>query len=439
MSSPWVVGVTTVAIIALSAFFVAVEFAMLAARRHRFEDAAASSRTARAALRSSHELTVLLAGAQLGITACTLALGAITKPAVHHWITPLLASWGLPAVPADVAGFVLALAIVTFLHLVVGEMAPKSWAIAHPESSAQLLALPMRAFMWAARPVLRALNESANHMLRRVGVEPVDEMSAGTDPASLRHLVEHSANVGALDAAFSDQLSQALELQRMTVADLKSDKGQAALHRELAKADVLITSFRPSALVKLGLAWKALRARHPQLSQVAIVGSPGERAEEPGHDLTYLAENGLVTGLDLPATLYADMGGSLMASEAVLQAVLHQRAKGKGVYLEVALSAAAGYLALPRSWGLTQAGAAVGGGHAGYRLYACKDGRVALAALEPHFAASLCAAAGIEAPNMKAMFAPATHAGIEAWLKGRTRKELDTLAVEKDIPLHTLV
>lgn len=220
MSSPWVVGVTTAVIIALSAFFVAVEFAMLAARRHRFEDAAAGSRTARAALRSSHELTVLLAGAQLGITACTLALGAITKPAVHHWLTPLFASWGLPAVPADVVGFVLALVVVTFLHLVVGEMAPKSWAIAHPESSARLLALPMRGFMWLARPVLRALNESANRMLRRVGVEPVDEMSAGTDPASLRHLVEHSANVGALDVAFSAQLSQALELQRMTVADL---------------------------------------------------------------------------------------------------------------------------------------------------------------------------------------------------------------------------
>ncbi|SFK54472.1 CNNM domain-containing protein [Cellulomonas sp. KH9] len=220
MSNPWVVLVTTVAIIALSAFFVAVEFAMLAARRHRFEDAAATSRTARAALRSSHELTVLLAGAQLGITACTLALGAITKPAVHHWLTPLFASWGLPAVPADVVGFVLALVIVTFLHLVVGEMAPKSWAIAHPEASAQLLALPMRAFMWAVRPVLRALNESANRMLRRVGVEPVDEMVAVTDPASLRHLVEHSANVGALDEAFSAQLSQALELQRITVRDL---------------------------------------------------------------------------------------------------------------------------------------------------------------------------------------------------------------------------
>jgi len=225
---------------------------------------------------------------------------------------------------------------------------------------------------------------------------------------------------------------------RTAAADLKTEAGQQKLHRELAKADVLLTSFRPSALVKLGLDWKALHKQYPQLSQVAIVGSPGERAEEPGHDLTYLAENDLVTGLDLPATLYADMGGSLMASEAVLQAVLHKRAKGKGVCLEVALSAAAAYLALPRSWGLTQPGAAVGGGHAGYRLYACKDGRVALAALEPHFAASLCAAAGVQASGTKAMFAPATHAAIEAWLQGKMRKELDTLAVEKDIPLHTL-
>src|SRR5450756_2243389 len=140
---------------------------------------------------------------------------------------------------------------------------------------------------------------------------------------------------------------------RLGVADLKTEKGQKTLHRELAKADVLLTSFRPSALRKLGLDWKVLHPLYPALSQVAIVGAPGARAEEPGHDLTYLAENDLIGGLDLPATLYADMGGSLMASEAVLKAVLHQLRKGKGSYIEVALSEAAGYLALPRTWGLT--------------------------------------------------------------------------------------
>ncbi len=225
---------------------------------------------------------------------------------------------------------------------------------------------------------------------------------------------------------------------RVAVADLKTDKGQKTLHRELAKADVLLTSFRPSALKKLGVQWKALHQLYPALSQVAIVGAPGARAEEPGHDLTYLAQNDLVAGLDLPPTLYADMGGSLMASEAVLQAVLHRMRTGKGSNIEVALSDAAGYLALPRFWGLTQAGAAVGGGHAGYRVYPCKDGRVALAALEPHFAKALCAVAGIPYVNVLTMMASATHLALSDYLLGMTRKALDAVASEKDIPLYTL-
>jgi CBS domain containing-hemolysin-like protein len=218
--NPWVVLAATVVIVALSAFFVAVEFAALAAKRHRLEEAAPTSRSARAALRNSSELTLLLAGSQLGITAATLALGAISKPAVHHWLTPLFETWGLPLTAADVAGFILALLIVTFVHLVVGEMAPKSWAIAHPERSATLLAAPMRAFMAVFRPLLRALNAAANALVRKAGVEPANEVAVGHSPDALRHLVEHSANVGALDASFSEQISGALELERLTVREL---------------------------------------------------------------------------------------------------------------------------------------------------------------------------------------------------------------------------
>jgi crotonobetainyl-CoA:carnitine CoA-transferase CaiB-like acyl-CoA transferase len=228
-------------------------------------------------------------------------------------------------------------------------------------------------------------------------------------------------------------------------ADLKTRQGQDALHHELARTDVLLTSFRPSALTKLGLGWKDLHSRYPSLSQVAIVGAAGERAEEPGHDLTYLAEHGLVPGLELPATLYADMGGSLMASEAVLQAALrkHERpgagdAHPEGMYLEVPLAGAAAYLALPRDWGLTLPAGSVGGAHAGYRVYPCKDGRVAVAALEPHFAASLCKAAGIEGSDVRAMFDAGTHEGIAAFFASRTRQDLDRLAAELDLPLHTL-
>lgn len=223
-------------------------------------------------------------------------------------------------------------------------------------------------------------------------------------------------------------------------ADLKGDAGQAALHEELARADVLLTSFRPSALRKLGLDWPHLQARHPSLSQVAIVGGPGQAAEVPGHDLTYLAEHGLVTGTALPATLFADMAGSLMASEAVLQAALLRAtdAGAPGRYVEVALAEAAGYVALPRRWGLTQPAGPVGGAHAGYRVYPCKDGRVAVAALEPHFAAALCAAAGVPRADMAAMVEPGTHEAIAQFLHSRTRAELDALAAARDIPLHTL-
>lgn len=220
--------------------------------------------------------------------------------------------------------------------------------------------------------------------------------------------------------------------------DLKSEAGQQQLHAELAKTDVLLTSFRPSALGKLKLDWATLHARHPSLSQVAIVGAPGERAEEPGHDLTYLAESGLVTGTELPPTLYADMGGALLASEAVLKAMLlRSRAKGgaDGICLEVALNASADWLALPRTWGLTQPSGAVGGAHAGYRVYPCADGRVAVAALEPHFAARLCEAAQVASRDM---MAPSTHEALAAWLAGRTRAELDAMGRERDVPLLTL-
>jgi crotonobetainyl-CoA:carnitine CoA-transferase CaiB-like acyl-CoA transferase len=258
--------------------------------------------------------------------------------------------------------------------------------------------------------------------------------------------LEPPAPVGALAGSSGDPMGlynpAAYRLMhegvRVRVADLKTSRGQTALHRELAKADVLLTSFRPSALTKLGLDWKLLHRQYPALSLVAIVGAPGARAEEPGHDLTYLAEHDLVSGLNLPPTLYADMGGSLAASEAVLKAVLLQKNTGRGHRLEVALADAAAYLALPRAWGLIRLGAALGGGHAGYRVYPCQDGRVAVAALEPHFARALCSAAGLTYADITTMMQPSSHDAIAAFVVGQSRQALDQLAVAKDIPLLTL-
>ena len=232
---------------------------------------------------------------------------------------------------------------------------------------------------------------------------------------------------------------------RVLHAQLKTAAGQAALHAELADTDVLLTSFRPSALRKLELDPDALQPRYPRLSVVRIVGAAGTRAEEPGHDLTYQAEAGLVTGTDLPPSLFADMAGALLASEAVLQAQLARSHSGRGVCIEVALADAAQWLALPRQWGLTLPDGDVGGGHAGYRIYDCADGRVALAALEPHFALRLCESAGMAVQKGTAapaiadlMRAPATHAHISAFLRTQTRSVLEALAKARDIPMHTL-
>ena len=221
-------------------------------------------------------------------------------------------------------------------------------------------------------------------------------------------------------------------------ADLKTAQGQASLHEQLTQTDVLLTSFRPSALSKLGLGWEALQQRYPRLSLVRVVGSAGELADVPGHDLTYQAEAGLVHSTALPPSLFADMAGALMASEAVLQAVLVSGRSGRGILREVGLAQAAQWLALPWHWGLTQPVGDVGGAHAGYRIYPCADGIVAVAALEPHFAQRLCEAADLPFGHPTDMRKPEIHQGVARFLAARNCAQLMQLAQDRDIPLHAL-
>lgn len=228
MSSPVWALLSATFLVAASAFFVAVEFSAVAARPHRLAEAARGSRSARAAMRGVHDLSMVLAGCQLGITLCTLGLGATAKPAVHDVLVPVLQDWGLPETTADVSAFLLALLVVTFVHLVVGEMTPKSWAIAHPERSATLLALPMQVFMRLTRPVLLALNGLANLCLRAVDIDPVDVVDQARDPRTLRELVDHSADVGALDEPRRRQLLIALDLDQASVRTVLPDRFDGA-------------------------------------------------------------------------------------------------------------------------------------------------------------------------------------------------------------------
>ncbi|SDQ82223.1 CNNM domain-containing protein [Microbacterium sp. cf332] len=236
----WVVTIITIALIVASAFFVIVEFALLAARRHRLEEEADRSASARAALRGVNELTVMLAFAQLGITACTFLLGAITKPAIDYALAPVFEQWGLPYVLADIIAFMLALIVVTFLHLVIGEMAPKSWAIAHPEVAAKATGITARALTWPLRPFLLWINHIANRLVKASGVEPVEKAAAGgQDADTIRELVAHSRAAGTLEVQYSEPIARAIALGSLTVGDIvRTDRVPTSVPVTATAADV---------------------------------------------------------------------------------------------------------------------------------------------------------------------------------------------------------
>ncbi|NEE01678.1 CNNM domain-containing protein [Phytoactinopolyspora halotolerans] len=194
-----------------SGFFVAAEFALVGAARHRLEQAVADKkRGARAALNGVRELSLMLAGAQLGITMVMIGLGMVSEPALHHLLEPPMSALGMPHAAADVAALVLALAIVTFLHVVVGEMAPKSWAIAHPERSAMMLGPAFRFYAAIVRFVLVALNGLTNVLVRLVRVQPRDEVVTVRNREQIHQLVSESQRLGLVSDEQHGLLTRAL-------------------------------------------------------------------------------------------------------------------------------------------------------------------------------------------------------------------------------------
>ncbi|MES5819910.1 hemolysin family protein [Streptomyces sp. RG80] len=221
MSFPMALFVTVLLLIG-SGFFVAAEFALVAAKRHRMEKAVAQQqRGAKAALAGMRELSLMLAGAQLGITVCTLGLGSVSKPAISHELDPLLHDLGLPSGVSYAIAFVFAMVVVVFLHMVVGEMAPKSWAIAHPERSAMLLAPAFRAVVKAVRPLIAVLNRISNALVRLCRVTPRDELAAVHNREQLTHLVEESERLGLISENDSELLTRSLVEPETPVGELQ--------------------------------------------------------------------------------------------------------------------------------------------------------------------------------------------------------------------------
>jgi CBS domain containing-hemolysin-like protein len=207
-----------VVLLALNAFFVGAEFALISARRTQIEPrAAAGSRVARTTLRAMENVSLMMAGAQLGITVCSLALGAVAKPAVKHMLEPLFAGAGLPDALLDPLSFVVAMTVVIVLHVVLGEMVPKNIALAGPERSALVLGPPLVFVVTVLKPFIVAMNFVGNGVLRLLKVEPKDEVSSTFTREEVAGLVEESRREGLLDADEYDLLAGALGFHERTV------------------------------------------------------------------------------------------------------------------------------------------------------------------------------------------------------------------------------
>jgi CBS domain containing-hemolysin-like protein len=160
-----------------NAFFVGAEFALVSARRTKVEPKAAEgSRVARTTLRAMEGLSQMIAAAQLGITVCSLGLGAVAEPALAHLIEPLAEAVNLPDAWLHPVAFTLAMVCVVYLHVVLGEMVPKNLALAGPERAAFVLGPPMVAIVTVLKPIVYGLDAVANSVVRLLKVEPRTEV-----------------------------------------------------------------------------------------------------------------------------------------------------------------------------------------------------------------------------------------------------------------------
>jgi alpha-methylacyl-CoA racemase len=212
-----------------------------------------------------------------------------------------------------------------------------------------------------------------------------------------------------------DELHAGIRVVRL---DLKRPDGMDALRMMLVKADVFIASHRPSALARLGLDADGLARDFPALCHLNIVGDTAN-PDDPGHDLTYLARAGLLRD-GMPATLLADMIGADRAHAAVR----HFMSEPPGARRVVGLFDAVHDVAAPLRHGLTKPGGPLAGGNPCYGIYAARDGRVAIAALEPHFRARVYEVLGLsDGSDLSMAFLTRTAAEWERW------------GVEHDLPI----
>lgn len=229
-----------VVLLAANAFFVGAEFALISARRSQIEPRAqAGSPMARITLAAMERVSEMMAGAQLGITICSLGLGAVGEPALAHLIEPVFHELHVPDEWLHPVAFVIAMTVVVFLHVVLGEMVPKNIAIAGPDRAALILGPPMYGIVTVLRPLIVMINALANAILRLLRIEPKDEIGSTFTREEVAALVEESHGEGLLAEDEYDRLSGALGFTEKTVAEvMMTPESLATVVRGSTGADV---------------------------------------------------------------------------------------------------------------------------------------------------------------------------------------------------------
>jgi CBS domain containing-hemolysin-like protein len=220
VSGAWVY-IVSVFLLFANAFFVGAEFAAMAVRRSSLEPLAdQGSKRAATSLEALERLGSMLATAQLGITVCSVGLGALAEAALHHLLEPIFRAWGLPDAWAGGVALAIALLIVSYLHVVVGEMIPKNLAIAGPERSALVLVPPLYFVTRTLRPLVIAMETIAKGLVRLFGVEPKDEISSAFTAEEVAHIVGESHREGLIEEGRHGLVSKTLEFSDKLARDV---------------------------------------------------------------------------------------------------------------------------------------------------------------------------------------------------------------------------
>jgi CBS domain containing-hemolysin-like protein len=219
-------------LVAINGFFVAAEFALVAVRRSRIDElAAGGSAGARRVQTALRDLDRYISGTQLGITLASLALGWIGEPALASLVDRAFAALGIPAgnaVAHSAAAIGIAFAVITFLHIVLGELAPKSLALVRPERVSIWVVRPLVLFSRVMSPFIWVLNGAATFLLRLVGVQAATESSHVHTPEELRLLVLQSRAHGTLDEADSAMLAGVFDFHEKRARDVMRPRTEVA-------------------------------------------------------------------------------------------------------------------------------------------------------------------------------------------------------------------